>query len=382
MKVLVIAGGIPDEETPLAGIFAFDQARALVEKGIEVIYFVLDLRSLRHKRKWGIKHFKKNGIQCGQISIPVGGLPLSVRCKFGAYALGALYRSFAEFFPDIVHAHFYDVGYMATQLAEKLNVPLVVTEHSSALNAMNIKSATRRCAIRAYEKADHVIAVSSALAGNIKRHTGCDCSIVHNIVDTSLFGFTEKCSEDVFHIVTVGNLIPIKNQELLLDAFDLFHKKHPHSHLNIVGEGVLGTQLQEKVGLLGLEENVSFLGQLGREEILAVFQKSHLFAFTSISETFGVVCIEALASGLPVVTTDCGGPRDFIEAGNGVIVKGKSCNDFADGLCQAYENYEKYNCEKISNEIRAEFSPYKIAKQLIELYLLTIDEKGKLGNRA
>lgn len=381
MKVLVISGGIPEEKSPLAGIFAFDQARALMEEGIEVTYFVVDLRSFRHKRKWGIKHFKKDGIQCAQISIPLGGLPLSVRCKAGARALETLFRSFPEFSPDIIHAHFHDVGYMAAHLAERFKIPLVITEHSSVLSTQEIKRAEKRYVIEAYRKADRVVAVSSALAANIKKHTGSDCSIVPNIVDTSLFQFSEERPRNECNIVTVGNLLPIKNQGFLLDAFQLFHKKYPHSHLSIVGDGVLRAQLQDRANFLGLEGDVSFLGQLSRQEISEVFQKCHLFAFTSVSETFGVACIEALASGLPVVTTDCGGPKDFIDDKNGIIVRGNTCGDFADGLCRAYENYERYNRKEISGTIRTAFSPAEIAAQLTELYSLTIDKSKYLEKR-
>lgn len=368
MKVLIIAAAIPNEKDPLSGIFSYDQAIALRASGDDVLYFVVDMRSIRSNRKIGFYAMEKEGIKYGCMYFPLGPVPISIRNKIGTFLLNRLYDKFRDYNPDIIHAHFNEVGSISISLSKRLKVPLIITEHSSTLSLEKIKKAHLNSIIKAYSNADRVIAVSRALSDNIKRHTGVKSSIIGNIVDTDLFQVTKRSDRDFFNVVNVGNLVPIKNHNLLLESYSIFHKNHPRTHLYIIGDGILREELQNKCIELGINTSVIFKGRLSRKEIADVFQNSDVFAFTSISETFGVSCIEALAAGLPVVSTNCGGPSDFISEKNGMIVDPAVPHVFAEALDYVYLNHDRYNRNEISEEVKGRYSSFSISGKLNELY--------------
>lgn len=370
MEILVVSLGIPTEREPLSGIFAFDQAKALRKKGHSVTFFCIDLRSVRHIRKWGKAIYKKDDIECACISIPVGAVPISILCKVGSIILGKLYSSiYINSKPDIIHAHFTEAGNMATKLSKRVQVPVVITEHSSIIRNDKIKPGMKQCAEEAYEKADVILTVSSALANDIKQKMGFDSRVIHNMVDTSVFEYTvSKKNPSNFGVITVGNLVEVKNHHMLIDAFRIFHRKNPNSYLGIVGDGPLKKVLVRKVYEAGLQNSVKFYGSLERKEINDLFKKYDIFAFSSLLETFGVACIEAMAAGLPVVSTQCGGPDDIISQNNGLLVTNNDKDAFANALDYMYWNIQNYDRKKISEYTRYRFSPEYISDRLLEVY--------------
>ncbi len=197
MKILIISRGLPNAQYPMNGIFEFDQALALQQSGADVVYFAIDIRSIRRKRKLGISQEQRCGIQCVTISIPVGAAPWRVRAWIARMALRKLYaRVFgAQGKPDIIHAHFTFPGYIAAQLSREQGIPLVVTEHSSAMNQHDLRKSNMIMACGAYHQAIRVIAVSKALAGKIQDRFGIQCSVIPNIVDTALFSYTPETNQ-------------------------------------------------------------------------------------------------------------------------------------------------------------------------------------------
>lgn len=379
MNILIIAGGIPTKDNPLEGIFSYDQAVALKEYGHNVIYLTVDIRSIRRKRRMGFYTEERNGISCGCASVPVGNLPISIRNMIGDILVNILYNKFFDDFKaDVIHAHFNEMGSISLKLSKRLKAPLVITEHSSELSSFRIKSSHLKSIKNAYCNAGTVVAVSEALSKDIKRHTGVESIVVNNMVDLDLFVKEHYFHEGKFNIVHVGNLVKIKNQTLLLEAFSLFHNNHPETHLYIVGDGELKDELVQKCVQLNLLESVSFLGRLERKEIAKLFCKCRLFAFTSITETFGVACVEALAAGLPVVTTDCGGPNEFINESNGVIVPKHNAEEYCKAMERIYVNIKNYDRGKISDGIQNRFSSQCIAEKLTTVYKGVIVDGSRL----
>lgn len=140
MRVLIVSGGKPTKKYPFIGNFAFEQAVALADSGTDVTFFGIDLRSFRRKRPYGISYGVAGKVRWYVISIPIGAVPLSLLCFIGAKALSYLYSKVYKNRkkPDIVHAHFTEIGQMAASLVKKIDVPLVITEHSSAMNCENV----------------------------------------------------------------------------------------------------------------------------------------------------------------------------------------------------------------------------------------------------
>ncbi|MBQ9417652.1 MAG: glycosyltransferase [Bacteroidales bacterium] len=371
MKVWVIAGAHPKaSRNPMLGIFEWDQAKALQQAGVDVTYLAVDLRSIRRHRKLGYTYGEQDGVKWHSIALPVGAVPPRLLCAIGRLALRVLYRKAfrrAEK-PDVLHAHFGVVGSYATGLATQLHTPLVITEHNSALNGVVTDHRIVAESARAYAKAQAVLAVSQPLADSIHRLTGHTAIVVHDMVDTDLFKQCVLRPHEGFRITTVSNLIPLKNTIALLQAIQTLHADYPDILLDIVGEGPLRKELEEFALNQELADVVTFHGRLSREETCKVYEQSDCMALVSRTETFGVVYIEAMAAGLPVIATRCGGPEDFVNESNGVLVDVGDMAQLKSAILWIRANKSQYESGRLRQYVNTHFSPQVIAARLKEVY--------------
>lgn len=370
MKSFVISRGIPTADYPLNGIFEFDQAKALAEIGVDTSMLVIDFRSMAYKRKFGLFSYERDGVKVFELSLPLGvyrrAMPVLQRL------LLFLYRKAVKKVgkPDVVHAHFYSIAAIASIIKKKEKVPFFITEHSSKLNkdAALISELDKQLAVKAYSNADVVIAVSKSLSRNLKNNFGIDCSVINNIVDTTFFPYLEYDNNQGFVFLSVGNLVPVKGFDILIKAF---HKAFPNENdvfLYIAGDGVERNHLQDVINQYNIDDRVKLLGQKPRHELSFLMRKTNVFVLASQSETFGVVYIEAMASGRPVIATCCGGPEDFVNEKNGVLVPVNDIDALAEALINMRLSADKYDGLKISQECNERFSPQNIAKEIQKQY--------------
>jgi glycosyltransferase involved in cell wall biosynthesis len=142
-------------------------------------------------------------------------------------------------------------------------------------------------------------------------------------------------------ITTVGRLVDLKDHPTLIRAFALLRKRHP-AILQIVGVGPNETRLRALAHELGVAEDVHLLGW--RDDPYHVLQESDVFVLSSTTEGFGIVIVEALACGLPVVSTDCkGGPREILEDGeSGLLVPVGDHESMARAMLRLVEDPDLY----------------------------------------
>lgn len=370
MKVFVISKGLPTEKYPLNGIFEFDQAKALANAGLDVAMLVIDFRSRSYKRKYGFFSYTKDNVSVFELSLPLGvyrrALPLLQQLLIILYKKAV--KSFGK--PDIVHAHFYSIAAIASVLKRKFDVPFVITEHSSKLNKnlLNISELDVRLAKIAYSRCDKLIAVSNALARNLKTNFDVDATVINNIVDVSNFQYIKREKQDNFTFVSVGNLIPLKRFDLLLKAFAEAFENDNSTRLVIVGGGVEYDNLQNIVNQLNIKKKVEFTREICRQELKKVFSTSDAFVLASSSETFGLSYIEAMASGLPVIATDCGGPSDFVNHNNGFLIPVDDKEKLVTALKNMSDNAYNFNGKEISDLIVKKYSPVEIGELLKNVY--------------
>lgn len=371
MKVLIVSRGLPQSDNPTFGIFELDQAKALAHEGIEVVFFAVDLRSIRRRRKFGIVKSVHDGINCYTISIPLGNVPPNIFCTVGSMALNYLYK---EVFhnaaqPDIIHAHFHRQGYMAAVLSKKTGIPLIITEHSSDIEKANIDPMLLEYAARGYRQAKKVIAVSRSLAKKIYDYTGVKCDVINNIVDTDLFTpKTERKSRECFRFISVGRLEEPKKVEDLIIAFAKVCSQRKDVRLDVYGAGEKMSLAQDLIQENHLEDKVKLWGAVKRSDLPLALKEADCFILLSNSETFGVAYIEALASGIPVIATRCGGPEEFMKPEYGLLINKNSVDEAENAMLYMLDNVGCYNSKKISTEIRTRFSPESIGKQLVAEY--------------
>ena len=371
MKVFVISKGMPTEKYPLNGIFEFDQAKALTKVGHDVAMLVIDFRSRSYKRNYGCFEYEKDGVKVFELSLPLGlyrrALPVLQHLLLRLYKKAV--KSYGK--PDVIHAHFYSIAAIASVLKKKFNMPFVVTEHSSKLNTNinEISKLDQNLAKNAYQHADKVVAVSNALAKNLKTNFNVNAEVIHNIVDVSHFQYVKREPKSNFTFVSVGNLVPIKRFDLLIEAFAEAFKNDKSVYLKIVGAGSEMNTLQGLINQYNMNNQIALLNEVGRDRLKEIYPEGDAFVLASKSETFGVVFIEAMATGLPVIATDCGGPSDFVNEQNGYLVPVNDKQALVDALKKMHDNAYSFNLLEISKLCVEKFSPENIGNALTNLYM-------------
>ena len=212
-----------------------------------------------------------------------------------------------------------------------------------------------------------VIAVSSPIAEKIHEYCGVRCEVIPNIIEVRTFTHGGG-GHDGFGFVNTGGLGWAKNQEMLINAFASVHALHKDTYLGIIGGGVLSDKLQQQVQALGLQDSVKFYGHLPRQTINQIYKSYDCFVVSSHLESFNVSAAEAMAAGLPVIATKCGGPQDFVNDKTGLLVPVDDVEAMSSAMLQMYETRSNYDSEYISLYANEHFSPEVVATQIIEVY--------------
>lgn len=369
MYILIVSRGYPTKKSILNGIFEFDQAKALQNLGHKVIFASIDLRSIRRWRKWGSSYKVKDNIEIYNCSIPLGRFPWWILLFFGKIALYHTYLKIKQSHgrPDIIHSHFSSIGSYASILKKKFDLPIVITEHSSTINKDKIQKKALHLGRIAFSNSEQIVSVSSALSKKIKQHFGLESVIIPNIVDTSLFQYCNSPTKNSFKFISVGNLIPSKGHDKLIQAY-INAKFNNNVYLEIIGDGSQYEQLQYQIEKANLKSQIKLWGKLKRSEIAQIMKQCNVFVLASETETFGLAYIEAIASGLPVIATACGGPEDFVKKQNGILIPVNNIEELTKALLQIYHDIDNFNNKKISEQCKSDFSPEIIAKRLTKIY--------------
>ena len=127
--------------------------------------------------------------------------------------------------------------------------------------------------------------------------------------------------------------------------------------------------------MLNIDKQVKFLGRLSQKEVKIEMSKSHVFVLSSNYETFGVVLIEAMACGIPVITTKCGGPEDIVNQNNGVLVEKNNKEELSKAMINIKNNIQKYDKDFIINDIKDRFGEKAFISNVKKYYLDILEKE-------
>ena len=152
-----------------------------------------------------------------------------------------------------------------------------------------------------------------------------------------------------------------------MKLFDTFSKTE-NVKLEIVGSGIEEKNLENIIKKNNRESQIVLCGALTRKEVSKVLKKSHVMALVSEKETFGIVYIEALASGNILIGSDNGGANDIITKENGIILKDSSKLELGKTLRMMYEQYSQYNSEQISKNAICKYGEKAFVRRYRQLF--------------
>lgn len=290
--------------------------------------------------------------------------------------------------PDIIIAHSSIwAGFVAALIKEKYGVPFILVEHRSRF-AKDVEAAQKMIREwyfpyirRTLVTADKIVTVSKALDNKlISISPGIRNKIVTlpNLIDTDFFVLPEKKRvADPFTIVSFGILEYVKGFDVLIEAFSKFVKAHEGEFfLRIGGRGQKMNFLKKLSQKFGVEERVSLHGYVPREEVLREMQTANLFVLPSRFEAFGVVLIEAMSTGCPVISTHSGGPDYIVKENSGILVETDDVDQLAEAISEIYLNYQNYNPEKIREDVVSNYSEDVIRDKYHNLILEVLHGKS------
>jgi len=277
---------------------------------------------------------------------------------------------------DLIHAHFtYPPGYVGIKLKEKYGKPLVVTAHGGDIYKLPfISNYWRNKVSRVLKKADKVITVSKRNA-NCIRTLGFKSIIIPNGFDQNLFFPQDKikCRKklnlplDKKIILTIGSLVEIKGQKYLVSAMKTIVQYNKHIVCYIVGDGELKNDLNKQIEELSLKDYIKLVGARPHSEIPIWMNACDLFVLPSLSESFGIVQVEAIACGIPIIATKNGGSEEIIISKEyGLLCEPGNPKDLSKKILIALnKKWDKNKILKYSKK----FMWNKIVKDIIRCYI-------------
>lgn len=234
---------------------------------------------------------------------------------------------------EVIHAHHPALlGQVAARKAEEFSVPLIFTHHTRyqeyshyvALPQELVKDVISRWLADYMKKCQHILVPSQSIGAMLTEHYGIHDRVTVVPTGIELAPFREADGRAIRRqrgweqdrvLISVGRLAEEKNWRTLIAAAAIVLQRHPDVRLAILGDGNERQELVKYSQELKVADRVEFVGKVPFDEVPGYLKAADLFCFASITETQGLVTMEALAAGLAVVAVDATGTADIVDHG-------------------------------------------------------------------
>lgn len=394
MKVLVISHMYPSTYDEIGAPFVHDQVKELARQGLEVKVvspnpwapFPINRMSKKWRAYSEIPYRQiRDGIEVfypKYVELP--------KAYLGSYSGESMYLGVRTLFDniynnfkfDLIHAHTaYPDGFAGLRLKMKYKIPLVVTIHgldvcSSAPHKPTIERSKRlrKSVLQVFRGSDKIAGVSSMVSNIIMRYfpNPQKVTFVNNGIPIDKVKHKIPCEAgSKIKIISVGYLEERKGHEFVIRSLPDLIKDGIELEYIIVGDGENRRFLEGLVKEMGLENIVRFLGMKTQDGVFKALAEADIFCLPSWDEAFGVVYLEAMAVGLPVIGCKGQGIKDVIEDGHdGVLVEPKDVSSVESALKRLLTN--PFLCREMGKRARGKvlnnFTWAKNAEKYFELY--------------
>ncbi len=389
MKVLTFSTLFPNHLQPDYAVFIKNRMTAVQKYNdveLKVVAPVPFFPPLRVNPRWyrfsQIKRFEVlDGIEIYHPRYPVTpkiGMSLYGLNMFlgSLQTVKAIHRTFPF---DLIDAHYiYPDGFAAILLGEFFRKPVILSARGSDINIYPEFKIIRNIMKYSLQRSSAIISVSSSLrdimVNKLESSVG-KIFVIPNGIEPNIFYYADKTdakkklglSDRKKMVVSVGSLLELKGHHILADAISLLKKEDKLDfHTCIIGEGDYREVLETKIRHLGLEGDITLMGQIPNARLADWYNAADIFFLGSSREGWPNVVSEALACGTPVVATNVNGiPEIIISEDYGLLVE-RNTEDFARGIREAlprkwdYENICRYGQGRtwkiVGNEVCSVFT--------------------------
>ena len=409
MRVFILPSWCPTQDQPLSGTFFVEQAEAIarLRPNWEIAFCSFDLSSSRVPWKINrIPRFLKDCFLKPRLNLTLTNSGLKKYEVWSAYfprlgrvhkweantavlaeqvrpALAHFIKNFGK--PDLIHARaVYPGGAAAVKLGQEFEIPVGITEHIGPFPGKQLSTedgSPFSFISHAYRDAAKHSADGTKLAKRLEElGLSSEVDIIPNFLKDD-FGSKQTRPDkrnDLFTFLSIGGPSYAKGTDILLKAFSTL--KIP-SQLMIVGESSEALIFHKLADELGVKSRVFWLGAVAREELPIHLEACDAFVLPSRGENFGVVFIEALAYGKPLIATRCGGPEDIIHEGNGLLVQVNDTENLSKAMDFMLENASNYDPDELRKDFLLRFSASAVVDQIDAWYqAVCSNQQSKIYN--
>jgi glycosyltransferase involved in cell wall biosynthesis len=355
MRILMLTNLYPNALQPHRANYNRQQMRLVAKKmGVSVIAPIAWTDELAARAKGHRIGSDRCSVSDG---IPVEHPKYWFTPKFGRVQYGRFYywsvrktfrRLVREFAPELIYAPWaYPDGWAAVRLGREKGLPVVIKVVGSDFLMLSTHPEKQHGTLEALRGADAIVAVSRDLANRMAAH-GIDAqkiSIVYDGVDTTLFRPGSKSEararlgmpDGLPTLLFVGNLVPVKAIDNLIDACALLANRGLQFHCLLVGEGPLRHRLEQQARRRGLAERIRFVGPVANDLLPDWYRAADVLVLPSHSEGVPNVLLEAAACGTPFVASRVGGIPEIAHLGVCRLVPPASPDLLADSVASILE---------------------------------------------
>jgi glycosyltransferase involved in cell wall biosynthesis len=373
MNVLLIPSFFPTRREPWPGSYVREYARSLaLQHHVTVVY----PQQLRSSGVGDQPFFNEELLepQIRFVNYSYSQLPKSWVLSYLAAFRKVWRRIRSEWKIDVIYAHVVmPAGLAALMLGRLLRIPVILTEHWGPTRDLLKEPSTPPKLHYAmlkyvYRKVDYLSAVSGSLADEIYEIFGATVDgRLYNPVDCSVFypAKTGQASRRVL-CVTRGRGDPRKGLPNLFAAWKIVAQRAGGAvHLDIVGPDT--DKLRPQIQAAGIEKTCRVFPWTPASELAPLMRNSALVVIPSRYETFARSGVEALACGVPVVATKCGGPNEYVEEGTGVLVPTNDPEALAAGILAGLRREDFLPPEELARRTRERFSYEAVCQRFTEV---------------
>lgn len=387
MKVLIIPSWHPTPEKPLWCTWILPHILSLREAGHDVYVLQVDLNITKDD-----KEFNNNKIIIRNDKHIFVNLAVKYhkyyRTRFfygnilDAYSAKVyeLYKKIEEEWgrPDVIHAHVsLPAGYGAVQLGEKENIPVIVTEHYTGFeNDAKFYWRVGKFVKEMGKKVQGFYTVSPGFAKRIEatkllKVTGT----LENPIDTDIFyPRGNKVKSSVLRVVMAGSIDKRKGADVLFEALTNLLEKLDWS-LTIFGTFDQQSGFQKWFKNPEFSKRVSLPGKLSQLELSKIYSNSDLYVVSSRIETANVSMLEAMACGVPVVSTRCGAPETLLNHSVSITVPSEDPKAMADAILTMSNTIENYPIKNLREFVLNNYSKKAVVSKMELAYKEAINLK-------
>lgn len=286
--------------------------------------------------------------------------------------------------PDMIHVHILTRLGVIAWIQKKLHkTPYIITEHWSRYLPGNdfggfLRKLFTKIVVR---NAETVTTVTENLAIAMKKHglKNDNYVVLPNVVNLDMFHINKKNTDATSHIPTIIHISCFedksKNISGLLESLKIIDDKGIDFKCKLIGEGMDLDLMKEKAKELQLINKVSFTGLLQGQALADELSSGDFLVLSSNYENMPVVILEALASGLPVVSTNVGGIKEMIDDTKGILVEPRNKEALAEAMIKMIETHKNYDANYLRNSVIEKYGYESVGRFLSRLYNMGLKTK-------